>query len=272
MNSKNKRAQARYEREVMKAVSGFLSNPTSDRFFGFTHDDKLELAEVFEKLEQNKETTYPDFFGPHGCVELFRISSSQEGRKGGPKQRICDSKLMSEVIRDDKNEEESGNLAARQYCRVRPTHSYEALTEHLRKQFSKHLESMRKGEFDSALTVFIVELNDPDLECMFVPASGTVPDGISFGDLWPAYSGGKRWGPYRLSRDRGNLQWLARQIERVHYVVFLGPAGIEVINLGRVDALVPFLPWDLVACGKTGCTVVRSIPICVQWEVSDECR
>lgn len=271
MSSKNKEEQARHEREVMKAVSYFLNNPTSDCFFGFTHDDKRELTELFEKLKQNEETAYPDFFGPHGCVELFRISSSREGRKGGPEQRIEDGKLMSEVNRDDKNEE-LGAPGAHQYCRVRPAHSYEALTEHLRKQFSKHLESMRKGEFDSALTVFIVELNDPDLECMFVPASGTVPDGISFGDLWPAYSGGKRWGPYRLSRDRGNLQWLARQTERVHYVVFLGPAGIEVINLGRVDALVPFLPWDLVACGKTGCTVVRSIPICVQWEVSDECR
>lgn len=270
MSSKNKEEQARHEREVMKAVSEFFNNPASDCFFGFTHDDKRELIEVFEKLEQNEETTYPDFFGPHGCVEIFRISSSQEGRKGGPKQRIYDSKLMSEVIRDDKSEEESGNLAARQYCRVRPTHSYEALTEHLRKQFLKHLESMRKVERDSATTVFVVELDDPDLECMFVPANRTVPDDISFGDLWPAYSGEKRWGLYRLSRDRKNLQWLARRSERVHYVIFLGPGGIEAINLRRVDGLVLFLPWDLVACGKTGCTVVSSIPICVQWEVSDE--
>ena len=269
MSSKNKGEQARHEREVMKAVSEFFNNPASDCFFGFTHDDKRELTEVFEKLKQNEETTYPDFFGPHGCVELFRISSSREGRKGGPKQQIEDGKLISEVNRDDKSEE-LGAPAARQYCRVRPAHSYEALTEHLRKQFSKHLESMRKGEFDSALTVFVVELADPDLECMFVPTNRTVPDGISFGGLWPAYSGEERLGLYRLSRDRENLQWLARQGKGVHYVIFLGPAGIEAINLRRVEVLVPFLPWDLVACGKTGCTVVESIPISGQWEVLNE--
>ena len=270
MSSKNKREQAQHERDVMNAVSEFLSELAPDRFFGFTQDNKCELARVFEKLEQNEETTYPDFFGPHGCVELFRISSSQEGRKGGPKQRIDDSKLMCEVNRNDKSEEALGSPTAQQYCHIRPAHSYEALTEHLRKQFSKHLESMHKGEFDSAITVFVVELNDPDLECMFVPVNGAVPDGISFGDLWPAYSDGKRHGLYRLSRDKENLQWLAQWSESVHYVIFVGPAGVEAVNLRHINVMASFLPWELVACGKTGCTVVESIPISVQWEVSNE--
>lgn len=274
----NKEKQAQHEQEVMGRVIDSLSSSGSDCYFGFTKEDMSELIEVFEELEQNQETTYPDFMGPHGCVELLEISSSPEIRNKGPEQKKQDGELAKKIRHEDEEAAKAGDMSPRQYCRKRSMHSYKALTRHLRKQFEKHVRSMHKSEREHAATVFVIELRESDLECMIVPVE-TIPaeekslaEGLSVGDLWPSYSKGKVTGRYRLSRDKDNLQWLAQKDEGVHYVIFVGPAGIEAINLRRVDALAPFFPRQFIACGKAGITVVRSTPINFQMEVSDEQR
>ena len=42
------------------------------------------------------------------------------------------------------------------------------------------------------------------------------------GDLIPAYEGGKKYGLYRLSRDKKNLLWLQSNLSDVDFFVFAG--------------------------------------------------
>ncbi len=268
MNNKEKQAQR--EREVLDRVRSFLRDSQCDSRFGFTEADWLELVHVFDGLEQNPETKYPDFYGPYGCVELFEVSSSPEGKRGGPQQKVEDGKLSKKISEEDEEASMAGDRTSRQYLCKRPKHSHDALVEHIKKQFKKHVESMSKSGQDDTVTVFVIELRDPDLECMFAPAGRSIADGVGVGDLWPVYSKGKPRGLYRLSRDKEALRRLAQHKEGVRYIIFIGPDGIEAINLGRVDALLPFIPWDLAAYGRSGFTTVSSISVAIVPEAHGE--
>lgn len=257
----HKEEQERDEREVVARVRGFINQRELNCYFGFSCDDVNRLDTVFSKLTQNNETTFPDFYGTDACVELFNISSSFSDEYKGSEQMRQDGELRAKIARDDKTSAISNDFTARTYARVHPDHSYDALTRNMHEQVRKHVKSKRAFDKRFDTSVFVMNLDEYDLSCAFRPHGLVGVDGLRIGDLAPVYANGKPYGLYRLSRDRENLEWLARFAGDVDYIVFCNPETIEAINVHHVQEIVAYLPWDMVAAANHSVTIASSIPL-----------
>lgn len=261
MNSKNKEDQARRERETLDSVRAVLNGQDLNCFYGFTQDDVDKLLAAFQGLQQNDQTTFPDFYSDSSCVELFSISSSEESKRGGSSQMMQDGQLRAEVERNDALASMEMQPTARTYQRLHPTHSYADLTRSLRSHCVQHLKSLEKCEKSFDTSVFIIECRELDLHCAFAATESIDCDGIRVGDLFPIYEGNKPYGLYRLSRDRENLLWLQSQLGVVDFIIFVGSDHIEAINPHRADVIVAYLPWRLVTAQALTITSITSIPV-----------
>lgn len=249
------------EQEVMERVRAFLKRQDLNCFYGFSAEDIERLAEVFSSLLHNGDTTFPDFYSSDSCVELFSISSSISDERNGSAQMRQDGELRSKIAQDDENAVSLRDFKRRTYVCAHPEHSYEALTNCLRGQVTKHVESKRACSKRFATSVFVIDLNELDLSCMLRPLELVDLDGLRIGDLETVYEGGKPHGLYRLSRDRENLEWLAQYVNDVDCIVFCGLNVIEAINLHHVREIVAFLPWKLVTAANYAVTFASSTPL-----------
>lgn len=250
--------QATHERTVLEKAEKFIEASNMNLFYGFAQSDIEKIQAAFQGLIQNGETTFPDFSNAEACVELFAISSSEQGKRGGPAQMIQDGKLRSQIKRDDKMAAIGRDYSPRTYTAIHPCHSYGALCSSLRSGFCNHLNSLRNCEKRYSTKVFVVEYPECDLECAFTPSESVNYNNLYMGDLTPVYSDGKMHGPYRLSRDKENLEWLFGAAQDIDYVVFIGFQHIEAINVRNIDAIEAFLPWRLHAVSNISMTVASS--------------
>ena len=264
MGSKNKDSQAEHERWVLEQVTEAAENSNLDDFYGFTCDDVARLQSAFQSLEQNPNTTFPDFYSETACVELFNISSSEETKRGGSSQKREEGKLKAAIKKGDDEAAKGMQPLVRTYCFTHPSHSYDNLTESLRSHCRQHLNSFRACGGSFKAIVFVIEYGELDLHCAFVPAADVEFDGVRVGDLFPIYENGKSRGPYRLSRDRENLLWLQEELSDVEFIVFMRPNRIEFINHHRADAIAACLPWRLVTAQAPSITAVTSTLISPQ--------
>lgn len=251
--------QAEHERSVLRRIRCSINESNLDMFFGCAREDVDRIRLALDEVKQNPETSFPDFFSSGACVELFRISSSEQGRRGGPAQMRQDGELKKTIAEDDASAAKEENYEARAYCRIHPRHSYENLTACLKKVFEKHIDSLQEhgGEYET--TVFVIECPECDLHGMLLPDSEVDYDGLAMGDLAPSYAPGRKTGLYRLSRDKENLRWMSSYVDRVDYIVFVGAQCVEVINLHRVDSLIAFLPWKVRFAGACSMTYSSSM-------------
>lgn len=261
MGSKNKDVQAEHERWVLTQIEKAVQNPNLSDFYGFTCEDVARLQSAFQSLEQNPNTTFPDFYSESACVELFNISSSEETKHGGSLQKMEEGRLKAAIEKGDEEAAKGMRPVTRTYCRTHPGHSYADLTESFRSHCRRHLDSFKACERNYRISVFVVEYSEADLHCAFVPAAGTEMDGMQFGDLLPIYEGDRSYGLYRLSRDKENLLWLQDELVDVDFIVFMGLSHIEFINHHRAEAIAALLPWRLVVAQAQCITVATSTPI-----------
>ena len=245
--------QGEHELSVLRRVRCGIKGFDISMFFGCTSEDVDRIRSALKEVRQNPETSFPDFFSPRACVELFRISSSEQGLRGGPAQMRQDGELKKTIAKDDASAAEEENCDVRVYCRNHPRHSYESLTACLRKVFEKHIDSLQEHGREYETTIFVIEYPECDLHGMLLPDSEVDYDGLAMGDLVPSYSPGQKGDLYRLSRDKENLKWMSSYADRVDYVVFVGVQCVEVINLHRIDLLIAFLPWK--ARFEEGCSI-----------------
>ena len=259
MVSKNQREQAQHEQCVLDSILNMIDDGDLSAFYGFTYEETEKFRSAFQSLRQNDEMTFPDFYNDSACVELFRISSSETARRGGPQQMMQDGSLRAKIRKDDLDAVNNNDCTARRYFRIHPKHSYEDLTKSLQCNCLKHLESLRQCERHFGTKVFVIEYPEVDLHCLFPPADSPDYDGVGVGDLIPTYEDGKNYGLYRLSRDKKNLLWLQSNLSDIDFIVFAGPKRVEAINHHRANVLGTFLPWKPVFAQALSITVATSV-------------
>ena len=259
MVSKNQREQAQHEQSVLDSILSMIDNSDLSTFYGFTHEETEKLRSAFQSLRQNDETTFPDFYSDSTCVELFRISSSETARHGGPQQMMQDGSLRTKIRKDDLDAVNDNDCTARRYFRIHPRHSYEDLTKSLQCNCLKHLESLRRCERYFDTKIFVIEYPEVDLRCLFAPVGDIDYNSVGVGDLIPTYEDDKNYGLYRLSRDKKNLLWLQSNLPDIDFIIFVGPKCIEAINHHRADVLGAFLPWKPAFAQAPSITVATSV-------------
>lgn len=169
------------------------------------------------------ENDFPDFLFAGGAMEHFLIGSSKEGKKGSEFNRarhyeeVEASRFMEEqreeFVRAEPVPSAFGTAA---YQTRYEGFTYNAFLESLERNFSNHIESLKKCGSEFAMTIFLMEQQTPRL-CVY--ESGT------FHEF------------YLLSRDKRALMLLARYADEVRYVVYCAGDTIEAIDLSKMSKI-----------------------------------
>lgn len=256
----NKETQAAHELAILNDLKQLLCEEYNlKHYFACSQDDVESIKAALLSAEQNQGTTFPDFSAEACCIELFAISSSEQGRKCGPLQSKQDGDLQRKIANDDERAALAKNAETRVYTQVHPQHSYEHLSRSLRENFENHLNSLRRSKNEYLTRIFVVEYPEVDLYCCFGPDSDLRYEGLCMGDFTAEYSNGRDNGLYRLSRDKENLNWLGEYADEVDYVIFYGVHSMEVINLHNVGQITGFLPWRMRSYPAMAITYATSI-------------
>ena len=241
----NKETQAAHELAILNDLKQLLCEEYNlKHYFACSQDDVESIKAALLSAEQNQGTTFPDFSAEACCIELFAISSSEQGRKCGPLQSKQDGDLQRKIANDERAAL-TKNAETRVYTQVHPQHSYEHLSRSLRENFESHLNSLRRSKSEYLTRIFVVEYPEADLHCCFGPDSDLRYEGLCMDDFTAVYSNGRDNGLYHLSRDKENLNWLGKYADEVDYVIFYGAHSTEVINLHNVGHITGFLPWRM---------------------------
>lgn len=185
------------------------------------------LSRAFSRATRNPQpTAFPDYVFDNGFIELFKITSSKETKKGGSIQMMEDAKFKKEVASEeaafkegcDRNPGCAGSKS-KEWKKIDKTeHSYDNLSISIHKNIEKHIGSLSKYSGSRELGVFFIE----DLE------SNMNTFCVSNGILT------KTWYWYALSKDRKALEYIHSFKEQIQYLVYHYVNGYEIIKVADI--------------------------------------
>ncbi|MDZ5760643.1 hypothetical protein RAK27_18540 [Carnobacterium maltaromaticum] len=117
-------------------------------------------------------------------------------------------------------------------------HSYLNLENSFKKNWDKHIQSLKKFKGEQKVGIFLIEYLDHMALSMAELSLNGVNE-ICIGDI-------KRQemvNDYRLSRDKDMLDWISTFEKEIEYVVFMSQEHVEIIKLSGISKLQTVLPY-----------------------------
>ena len=111
------------------------------------------IIQKLEKVIENQESTFPDFFIEDGFIEHFQITASKESKKKG-----SDSKRHQAKHERELRESNEGIIMPR----PNTNSSYENLEKSIKTHWESHMTSMNKYLYknDATTRIFMIEHNE----------------------------------------------------------------------------------------------------------------
>ena len=169
------------------------------------------------------ENAFPDFLFAGGAMEHFLIGSSKEGKKGSEfnRTRHNEEAKVHQFMDEQKEafihaEPAPNTFGTATYETRYEGFTYNAFLESLERNFSSHIESLKKCDTEFAMAIFLMEQQTPRL-C--------------------TYESGAFREFYLVSRDKRALMLLARYANEVRYVVYCAGDAIEAIDLSKLPKI-----------------------------------
>ncbi|WP_321383502.1 hypothetical protein [uncultured Enterococcus sp.] len=236
--SKNEKEQVKIEEIAIKRIKSVFETENHKCWFGLNQSDADALKRTFENVYQNTEANnFPDFLFDNGYIEHFVVTSSKESKKGA-QHKIEKSKFdnrSKEII--EKLPQINGKVTNRfDY----PEHSYGYFRNSFKKNFEKHIRSLRAYFGSKDHGIFLVEYKDIGALEMFELSLEEVGS-VFMGDIKIRQ---EKLDCYRLSRDKSMLNWLHEYKEELEYIIFSTRENIEIIKIDSIPKILSLLPFD----------------------------
>lgn len=190
----------------------------------FDNSDYCMMKAILNGAHQNpKHNEFPDFLFDGGGIEHFELTSSKETRKGS-RFKIEENKNKNiNKERDKKLKQEFLNskyapwtMMTANYEETYESFSYYDFLFSLRKNISKHVESLIKSGYENKTVLFLME--QPTARLWI--DEGVIP--IRF---------------YELHKDKKALQIIKEICRSVDYIIYYVSDSIEIIDLSKIDTL-----------------------------------
>jgi len=232
--SSNKIKQDNVEQRCMDRVKNSFSR---DICFGVPVEEFKILQEKIEATEANSDSNdFPDFLFPGGFIEHFQVTSSKETRKGSS-HKVKENTFHNQNKKIEKSL--SPNKPSVTNTMKYEHHSYSSLQSSFEKNWTKHLQSLKKYDGDKTTGIFMVEYLDTMALSMAEKTLEGV-DGLICGDINPKQ---EILHNYRLSRDALVQNFISNLSDKIRYVIFVTSENVEIIDLSNIDKLQTIMPY-----------------------------
>lgn len=252
------------EQNVIDLIKSVLNDSRRSclYWFGCSEDDVVDVSELFDRAKANlSPSEFPDFTSDNAIIEHFEITSSEETRRKGSRQKRDDAifkrtreqKIMEIEEAISQSTQKIGDVIVLTGKAPNQEHSHELLKKSFEKNCRQHLLSLAQynkklGRTSSDSTVFVVEYQDSALGMAEVYSGSSENRHMSFNedtqtltDISGRYdeeleslrhTDEKRFDynmtppihlrSYRLCYDAELLLWIYENCKAVKFVVFVG--------------------------------------------------
>ncbi len=198
------------------------------------NNDTLLLS-FFDKTEANTDSnSFPDFLFDGGFIEHFQVSAAKENKKGSDHNiKVNNFESSSEMeFEQDKNEflrsdpceylqTNTFDVSVKVQRMPSPRYSYSDFVYSFKRNFEKHIKSLRKYMGEKAVGIFLIEL---------VGANITIMQGDRF------------VGFYRIKFDKELLKFIERYTEFLKLIIFKIADEYEILELSEIPKLLDNIP------------------------------
>lgn len=217
-------------------------------FFGMQYNDIKTIYLALQNAKRNeKASCFPDFILNNGFIEHFRITSSNETKKGSAK--IIGDKNFDRMIELErkkfKEECENGRgsrNSTQSWVHLDVCHSYDNLEKSFYKNFNKHLKSLGKYTGNKQLKIFLIEYTDLGVEMIENIAEEEMKNNRSLKR--------QHFNIYMLSKDKKMLEYLYQFKEQIDYIIYDYACGFEIIKLADINKIIEDIPFEYVILGR----------------------
>lgn len=229
------------------------------KYYGFSENDILEFEACLNSAKTNANVSkFPDFICDDGFIEHFQISSGKLTKKGS--EHLKDINIHKNNINNIlENDIKNNNIRPRTFKFNYNSHSYKNLIISLENSWNSHLKSLEKYNIEkSSKGIFMIQYTDAAITMCENPFANIKKE-LIFADLIEQ----KYIDYYSLCRDKRALDFIYKNKDKIHYVVYVYNSGIEVINTNNIPEIKKLLPWDYcIAAYKVTIATDTYIPKC----------
>ena len=207
-------------------------------------DENDSLLENINLATANKQSSkFPDFVFEGGFIEHFQVSASKETAKGASfkqkesKFKIQTEKDCQEIQRQWMSEPFRPNtITTIPHELIFDENSYEYFVDSFKRNFDKHIESLKKYDGQKQEGVFLIE----QLNAMIF-VDGT----------YPAVS-------YSLFFDKDLLEYIYEFRDVLQYVVFTDGKYLDLVKISRIPKIIQYVPQKIAfKAGRTSSTTLQ---------------
>ena len=189
------------------------------------------------------ESDFPDFIFDNGFIEHFQVSSAKETSKGSCfKQEESNYKRATDKACEEsqgqwqREEFKPNTIMTKAYDLIYDENSYEYFVNSFKRNFKKHIESLKKCNAQNKNGIFLIEHTEAML---FI--DGTYPVV-----------------PYRLFFDKDVLEYLYQFKDLLKYVVYTDRERVDVIKISVIPKIIQRIPQGVkFKAGRTCSTTLQ---------------
>lgn len=218
-----------YQDEVEQSCLDFVKNNMIDEdFFGLSLKQYIELRKWINEAKPNFDINkFPDFVFNDGFIEHFAVTSSLEDRKGAKQKReskVFKNKSDTNFLNKLDSSKEGEILFSHSYGRKFEEHTHCNITNSIKKNWLKHIESYDKNMSTSRQGIFLIEYTDINIQTAVSRKNETA----------------EIFDTYRISVDKHLLDWMYNFKEKIGYLIFINSvsSSIEVIRIDQIPELI----------------------------------
>lgn len=234
------------DEEFEKEQIWFVNSKCQKSYFGLLEEDRKEIEQILRIAQPNQNLNdFPDFIFERGFIEHFQVSSSRTTRKGAEhtkRMRCFTDKVNKDIEEIEKTWNEIPSfdkVRSNHWIIQNPEHNHEYLIKSFKRNWEKHLESLRKYTGNVEIGIFMIEYPEFALSMCENIYEDWI-NGMSQGDMREQ----EKFYCYRLSRDKQLLNFMYQNKKYIKYVIFVYYKGFEIIRLDNIPYLLKLLPWD----------------------------
>ena len=140
---------------------GFRYNAGQKPILDNEYTDYRPLARLLLTADntdlKTKQTNFPDFECDNGIIEHFRVTATNENKKGSKSCKV-DNDINSEIEKEIKEDLETGVLEGRyEKEHVYSTQTFDFFVKSFKKNWEKHIESLNKYDGNTENVCFLIE-------------------------------------------------------------------------------------------------------------------
>lgn len=210
----------------------------------FMDESEIELInEIINSVnEQEDKNMFPDFICSDGFIEVFKITSSKETKKGSQRNKEF-AEHSESLIKEVKEELRKGNFPVATSRFEEPQHSHENLMCSFERNFKNHLENYKRElvrERALGISIFMIDYDDFGLVML--------EDYSNCEELLLKKNSSPDFCNYLLSKDKNLLNKIQEYLDEVgiglDYIIFAGIDNVEIIKISAIRQIIESHPID----------------------------